>query len=142
MKMSFRVVGGEALKGRTRAFKAAYKVKLRAGLVDLAGRVAEGARQRCPVSAISGNGTHMRDTIKVEDKGGMEVTVVVEAPYAEFVEFGTGHRGAATNQQTLPPGYVHGSIWGQAAQPFLYPAFRAEEGKAPSVASKALKESL
>jgi HK97 gp10 family phage protein len=49
--------------------------------------------------------------------------VVANTHYASFVEFGTGQRGSASPQPDgLPPDYVHGSVPGMAAQPYLRPA--------------------
>lgn len=60
--------------------------------------------------------------------GSVALDLFATAPYAEFVEYGTGLRGIVTavQAQTEPlgirPGYIHGTSPGQAAQPFLRPA--------------------
>lgn len=71
----------------------------------------------------------MKSTIR---DGGIEIdgdiataSIVVGegAPYWVFVEYGTGGRGAASEQPEpgLPQGYQHGGSAGMAAQPFMRP---------------------
>ena len=62
---------------------------------------------------------------RVSRAGGM-ISVVLEAggpeaPHWAFVEYGTGMRGAMSNQPVkgLPKGYHHGASPGMAAQPYM-----------------------
>jgi HK97 gp10 family phage protein len=54
-----------------------------------------------------------------------ESYVNVGAPYAAFVEFGTGRAGAASGQE-MPATYRHGGKPGMYAQPYLFPAWEAK----------------
>jgi HK97 gp10 family phage protein len=74
-------------------------------------------------------------TYKVsKSESGAIATVKAEAEYAPYVEFGTGTRGAATSKggASMPtdpnarPSYTPGHN-GQAAYPFMYPAFKKHE---------------
>ena len=67
---------------------------------------------------------------------GLDLVAMVFArePYADFVEYGTGTRGARTSQKGVgrgrealkpPPTYQHGPSKGMRAQPFLRPAMVA-----------------
>jgi HK97 gp10 family phage protein len=75
----------------------------------------------CPVDT-----GELQQSIKatVDKKPDVTGIVYTEKEYAVYVEFGTGKRGEATNQDTSPEVKVSysKSINGQEAQPFMYPA--------------------
>lgn len=61
---------------------------------------------------------------RVEGSGAERHGIVeVGSDHWIFVEYGTGMRGAGSAQPApgLPGGYKHGSVAGQAAQPFMRP---------------------
>jgi HK97 gp10 family phage protein len=80
--------------------------------------VKDRAQALCPVDTGA-----LRESITVEvDASGRTVvgTVGPHVDYAAYVEFGTGERGAASAGAGAGP---YGDHPGQAAQPFLRPAF-------------------
>jgi len=94
--------------------------------------VAEHAKQICPVNTGA-----LQESIgvqePVDDFNRITGAVVASAPYASFVEFGTGLRGAGTYPGDLPQeGVPITGAWqydykrqnwkGQPAQPFMRPA--------------------
>lgn len=70
----------------------------------------------------------IRGRVRRRGKQVLDIELVATAPYADFVEYGTGRVGAATVDQPQtggmgqPGGYVHGPSGGQPARPFLRPA--------------------
>lgn len=62
--------------------------------------------------------------------GGVDGTAYNVSDHAEYVELGTGRRGAASPSPPKSPGSVQYSAdWpGMAAQPFLYPALKLTQG--------------
>lgn len=64
------------------------------------------------------------ESAAVQGGRGKDWKVFTNKPYAKFVEYGTGRRGAASKQPDpgVDPEYVHGSTAGMGAQPFLRPA--------------------
>jgi HK97 gp10 family phage protein len=88
-------------------------------LAEIGFVVAREAHLRAPVD--TGNLANSMEY--VVDKAGNKVYagVTFDAPYAPFVEFGTGQSGKGTG--TSPPSnYQHGPSVGHVAQPFLEPA--------------------
>jgi HK97 gp10 family phage protein len=81
--------------------------------------IADTARTLCPVDT-----GELRDSITVDVQQvafqSITGTVFATAPYAEYVEFGTGRRGDPSVPHTDKPG--------MAAQPFMRPA--VDENKA------------
>jgi HK97 gp10 family phage protein len=90
-------------------------------------RVLEVAQQYCPVDT----GELVSSGHVVVNEAPPTVAVVFDAPYSQYVEFGTGIRGAAS------PGAGDGPYnpnWpGMVAQPFLRPAFDELKGEAPNM---------
>ncbi len=90
-----------------------------AGVKAAQGLIVQEAKDLCPVDT-----GFLRDSITAgePDETGKSVvgTVVASAPYAGYVEYGTGQRGASS--AGAGP-YPYNPKWpGQAAQPFLRPA--------------------
>lgn len=101
------------------------ELRARAIIAQAAYEIQTTAQQLCPVDT-----GYLQSTIDIDYRDdGLGAQVVVRAFYAPFVELGTGRRGSQRNlfSGVLPPGWVYGSSGGQAAQPFLYPAFVSVE---------------
>lgn len=102
-------------------------------LAEIGFIVAREAHLRAPVD--TGNLANSMDY--VVDKAGNKVHagVTMDAPYAPFVEFGTGQRGAGSGT-TPPANYRHGPSMGHVAQPFLEPAVMESLGEIKEVAKR------
>ena len=101
-------------------------------IVDSSFAIMNDARTRCPVRKLGKViGGLLRSSIDIEFyNNGLTGNIGTNVYYAPFVEFGTGSRGALSVTRTPPPPYAH-SGWprGQAAQPYLYPAYDAEKDR-------------
>lgn len=64
--------------------------------------------------------------------------VTVKVPYGAFQDMGTGIQGAATYDDPLPSGYVHGSGTGVEATQYLTDAVNENRDKFEKVIRKAL----
>ena len=73
-------------------------------------------------------------------RGQASAAVVFDAPYAVYVEFGTGQRGAASAGDG--PGPYSPSWPGMPAQPYLRPAFDEQRGNAEPAVSEAINTAL
>lgn len=74
---------------------------------------------------------------------GAEGSVHADGGHALFVEMGTGARGAASGGDDKAPGGAYTIEWpGMAARPFLYPAYKANQGKIVSCVADAIGEAL
>ncbi len=98
------------------------------GINKAAGIVEGSAKRLCPVD--TGN---LRGSIHIMKHAtpGKEAKAVVgtNVEYAPYVEFGTGVRGAATNENSNVA-VSYAQDWaGQAAQPFLAPALRSNKDR-------------
>ena len=93
------------------------------GINKAAGIVEGRAKKKCPVD--TGN---LRGSIHIMRRATagkeMSATVGTNVEYAPFVEFGTGVRGAATNENTKVAVSYAPDWAGQSAQPYLMPALR------------------
>lgn len=83
-----------------------------------ANRVLASAQAYCPVR--TGNLRASGGVVESQDGKRFTAAVVFTAPYAPYVEFGYGIRGAASPGAGPGP---YGSRPGAAAQPFLRPAW-------------------
>ena len=104
-------------------------------------RVEGDAKRLCPVAKVEGSNLRNsieRATLKSTPE---EVTVAVHTPveYAEFVEYGTGRRGAASGV-TPPSDYKYGPKPGMKAQPYLRPAMDANEADVIDDIRRAVKQ--
>lgn len=63
------------------------------------------ARAKVAVPVDTGR---LRSSIRPVFRNGLAGEVGTNVKYAKFIEYGTGPLGAMTNEQALPPGYVHG----------------------------------
>lgn len=70
--------------------------------------------------------------------------VVAHAEYAGFVEVGTGDRGAANPPEgAIAAGATYTAGWpGMEAQPYLYPAFKANKAKVMEMIRKAAQKGI
>jgi HK97 gp10 family phage protein len=82
-----------------------------------------------PSRQTTGGASQLQQSIIAERVGVAECVVTPRGtPYARFVEYGTGRRGAAGQSFTgkevgpLPQGYSHGASPGMAARPYMHPA--------------------
>jgi HK97 gp10 family phage protein len=92
----------------------------------------EGALDECALELASSMESYMHfergyatgaleSSVKIQQDEPLERKIGSAVPYAAFVEFGTGQRGAASGL-TPPGGYAYGSRAGMAAQPYATPA--------------------
>lgn len=100
------------------------------GLKSGAEDIVSTAQGLAPVAKI--NGGQLRESIAAEEpaiKGkAAEIKVVAGAEYAVYVEMGTGIRGANSKLPEGMPEATYNPDWpGQVAQPFMYPALKANE---------------
>ena len=105
-----------------RFIEAKLKPGIAASVAEAQGLIVEEAQRLCPVRTGA-----LRDSIHAEDtqETGKTVVgnVVADAPYAAYVEFGTGIRGASSEGAGKGP---YSPTWpGMEAQPFLRPALDA-----------------
>lgn len=104
MRAGITIQGLEALKERIDALGEAMTRAAEAGLVQGLNRAAREARETCPVSTGA-----LRKSIEVNircEDGGVRGEISARVPYAAAVELGTAKK---------------------RAQPFLYPAYKANE---------------
>ena len=72
-------------------------------------------------------------------RGGVEAT----ADYALYVELGTGIRGADSELPAGMPEATYTPDWpGQKAQPFLYPAYKANQGKVREAVAEEIRKAV
>lgn len=119
----------------------ADKIKpgIAAGVAAAQAVIAQEAQAICPVRTGA-----LRDSITAEDPSdnGTSVcgTVSANMPYAAYVEFGTGIRGAAS------PGagpYPYSSAWpGMVAQPYLRPALDSARQAVRDALASAVRDSM
>jgi HK97 gp10 family phage protein len=99
---------------------------VRAGIIEWAGMVLDTARDLVPVD--TGDLKASGHVTVAESGKSIAAAVSFDMPYAGYVEYGTGLRGAAS------PGageYPYNSEWaGMPSQPYLRPAFEAHRSKA------------
>lgn len=97
------------------------KESCRKGLERGAKKIQKNAKYLVPVKT-----GHLRNSIKTKSQttqDGAEAQVFSNLEYAPYVEFGTGQRGSESNIDR-PEGISYKADWkGQAAQPFLTPAY-------------------
>lgn len=72
--------------------------------------------------------------------GKVSASVSTNLEYAPYVEFGTGARGASTNQNTKVKVSYKSDWAGQRAQPFLYPALRQNRARAKNLITEAIRK--
>lgn len=90
----------------------------RASVQAACSTIQQRAQELCPVDT---GALQASITTEINDSGRTVVgTVAPHTPYAAFVEFGTGERGAASAGAGAGP---YGPHPGQAAQPYMRPAF-------------------
>ena len=98
------------------------------GINTAAGIVERSAKRTCPVDT-----GHLRGSIHIMKeavpKTDMTATIGTNVEYAPYVEFGTGVRGQATNENTKVALSYKQDWAGQIAQPFLAPALRNNKDK-------------
>lgn len=118
-RVTVTLAGHERLIGKLRNLQKVTLANAKQAIQDAALAVMADAKQLCVVDT-----GRLRSSIQVQFlNNGMAASVSTNVEYAGFIEFGTGRRGAGTNRQTLPEGYVHGPSAGLTARPFLYPAW-------------------
>ena len=95
------------------------------------GKVVQGlAKKLCAVDTGA-----LRNSIVVEERSEMEISVGTHVEYASYVEFGTGRKG----DQSV----AHRQDWeGQLPQPFLSPALALSEEKVKQRIAAELKKSI
>lgn len=84
-----------------KAFARAQEIGMAEALRASAEFVMEQAKDLCP--AHDGN---LRDSIKTEIAGNT-ASIYTDSPYAAYVEYGTGPKGAANHEGTSPDANIH-----------------------------------
>lgn len=75
-----------------------------------------------------------------KNKDGYSGNVIVNKEYSNYVEFGTGERGKATNTNTdIPVSYTLG-YKGQKAKAYFYPSVKKAKKNAGKLLRKKMKE--
>ena len=126
--VSIEFKGLSELVGKYQKLPEKVEMAIADGINEAAGIVEGSAKKLCPVDS-----GHLRETIHIMKQAAagrdLSATVGTNVEYAPYVEFGTGVRGDATNENTnLPLSYK--MDWaGQIAQPFLAPALRNNKDK-------------
>src|SRR5581483_728415 len=63
----------------------------------------------------------LEGSLQIDDSSELERRIYTETPYAEFVEYGTGQRGADSGAAP-PDDYEYGPKPGMAAEPYMAPS--------------------
>lgn len=116
------VKGLKALLRRVRRSSGKLRARTEKVVTRAVFNVERKAKRLCPVDT-----GRLRSSIRAAVDGTqLNGEVFTNVFYAPFLEFGTGQRGASSSHPPLPQGYVHGSVPGAGAQPFLFPAWEDE----------------
>ena len=91
---------------------------------SIAEKVKSTAKELCPVDTGNLQGS-INSRVHRTDRNKVKVTVYTQVEYAPYVEFGTGIRG--NGSYPYDNDIEYGSIAGQVAQPFMYPALKLTE---------------
>ncbi len=94
-----------------------------------------------------GDSGFLRNSIQtnIQEKNGVITgKVSTNLEYAQYVEFGTGQRGASSPAPPKSPENVsYRQDWsGMEAQPYLYPAIKHNEGKVKQMVKEELKKEI
>ncbi len=111
------------------------------GINKAAGIVEGSAKRLCPVDTgnLRGSIHVMKQAIPGKD---MKATIGTNVEYAPYVEFGTGVRGAATNENSNVAVSFAPDWAGQAAQPFMMPALRNNKDRIESAIFRKVIEGI
>ena len=110
--------------------------------INMAAGVVEGsAKKKCPVDTgnLRGSIHIMRHATAGKE---MSATVGTNVEYAPYVEFGTGVRGSATNENSKVAVSYAPDWAGQAAQPYLMPALRENKDRIESMIFRKVIEGI
>lgn len=163
-----QLIGSERLIAKLQRLSSARQTEIVSKAVLNAAKnvVQKDAKLRAPV-----NVGDLRNGIKarlVKSNGTPTAEVVSTSDHGAYVEFGTGPKGAANHAGISPevsvsyrstPWYVHESqikagpyrfakhgefykVYGQAAQPYLYPALKDNRERVTKVISRYVKRKL
>ena len=111
---------------------------IRDGVIQWAGEVLDTAQALVPVD--TGDLKASGHVTVAETNKSIAAAVSFDMPYASFVEFGTGIRGAASAGAGEGP---YSTSWvGMPAQPYLRPAFEMHRGEAQSMTREKINEAL
>lgn len=140
-----RVVGVDNLRAVMNKASAAVRQGVRVAIADSTLRIRTAAKrrvQRNKRATAAANperrtrpGNLLAQSIRADFYYDGTVGVVsTNTPYAKFVEYGTGERGASgsVNEDSvgpLPAGYKHGPKKGMQARPFMYPSYLEERDR-------------
>jgi HK97 gp10 family phage protein len=73
----------------------------------------------------------------------VEASVIAGAEHAVYVEMGTGIRGAGSNLPEGLPAATYRPDWpGQVAQPYMYPAYKANEDKVKDLVADEIRKAV
>ena len=111
------------------------------GINKAAGIVEGSAKRLCPVDTghLRGSIHIMKEAIPGKD---MKAIVGTNVEYAPYVEFGTGVRGQATNENTKIAVSYKQDWAGQIAQPYLAPALRNNKDRIESAIFRKVIEGI
>ncbi|MFI3128249.1 HK97-gp10 family putative phage morphogenesis protein [Streptococcus suis] len=162
-----RLIGADKLIAKFRRLSGQQQTEIMAKAVHNAAKNVVQADAKLRASANKGE---LREGIKVRmsKSGNPRAEVVSASDHGGFVEFGTGPKGAANHTGISPnvnvsyrstPWYVHESqidvgpyrfqklgefykIFGQVAQPYLYPALKNNEERVTKNINRFVKRKL
>lgn len=126
--MASIVVRSDFKRGDLAGLLARIAAAAKTGVTVLGLEIENSAKGYCPVDT----GT-LRCSIQTSvEEQGMVVTAAIgpQVDYAPYVEFGTGVRGASSTGAGEGP---YGDTAGQAAQPYMRPAFEEWRVKGPEI---------
>ena len=112
------------------------------GVGKAAKLVAKDARKLVPVDTGDLRKRTRARTPKI-DGDTVEAKVVANTEYALYVEMGTGIRGADSDLPAGMPKPTYTPDWpGQRAQPYMYPAYKANEKKAKQIIADEIRKAV
>jgi len=124
--ITVEVEGLNSALANIRKYSADVQKDVTKALNDTAQLVRRQAIKNAPVNKKKGFiGTNLRRSITADPARNFAAYVNARVKYAEFVEYGTGRRGASSNVET-PMTYSYGPKPGMRAQPFMWPAIESE----------------
>ena len=147
MSVKINVTGINEVMYKLDKLDIAMRSKVEKALLMGASTVLRDAKLKAPYDT-----TRLRTslTLKTEDFGTFNPTVYVgtnasrrskkgkHVQYGKFQEFGTGRRGRASKVKT-PAEYEYGSLAGNPAQPFLFPALNENKELIKKLIANAMK---
>lgn len=142
MSVVFKLEGLEEAISRIHALGVATKEAVKQQVGESALSIQRGAKQRVPVDTGA-----LRNSITVDFyQLGMTAEIAPHMPYARYVEFGTGRRGAESALElndAMTQGISYNeSIAGTRAHPYMFPAFEEERPRYEEGIRQAIRRTI